>query len=472
MTRRELAFLILLLLELASVYSLNIQISRSLPTEIIVPDQFSTIQEAINNANEGDVVFINAGTYYEHIVVNKTISLVGEDSNTTIIDGNGTGIVVHIARDAVNVTGLSIRESGCWPEACIALDNVKNCVISANIVDNNNKTSVAFVGIFLHSSERNTITGNDVRNNPIGINVRQSSSNTVIENRVTHAHLGIQVCNTSNNNLVSGNNLTDCEIGVAVNQGSQHNRLFRNQIECSNETGIGIGVSSNNNLVVANAIADSYYGIRILSSSNNTLYHNRIIDNNIQGYVTGGYTNQWDNGYPSGGNYWSNCNKKDLFSDLDQNQPGSDGIGDTPYAIDSYNIDNYPLIGMLSEFKVISESTVQTISNSTIYDFQFNGTAVSFNVSGEDDTIGFCRICIPTAMMNATYRVFINRTEVSCRVLPFSNSTLNYVYFTYSHSIQEVIIIPEFPSFLILPLFMMATLPILFLYKRKMSART
>jgi len=466
-TRRELVFLILLLLGLASVYSLNIQVGRPLPTEIIVPDQFSTIQEAINNANEGDMVFIRAGTYYEHIVVNNTVSLVGEDSSTTIIDGNGTGIVVYVVRDAVNITGLSIRESGGWPEACILLNNVENCSLFGNIVDNSNKTSTAFVGIFLQSSEGNSVIGNDVRNNPIGINVRQSLNNTVMENRVAHAHLGIQVCNSSNSNLVSGNNLTNCEIGVAVNQGSQHNRLFRNQIECSNETGIGIGVSSNNNLVVANAIADSHYGIRILSSSNNTLYHNRIIDNNIQGYVTGGYTNQWDNGYPSGGNYWSNYNGKDLFSDPDQNQPDSDGIGDTPYTIDSYNIDNYPLMGMLSEFNVTSELNVQTISNSTISAFQFNGTAVSFNVSGEDGAIGFCRICIPTAMMNATYRVFANGTEVSCRVLPFSNSTHGYLYFTYSHSIQEVVIVSEFPSFLILPLSIITTLIAALALKRK-----
>jgi hypothetical protein len=79
---------------------------------------------------------------------------------------------------------------------------------------------------------------------------------------------------------------------------------------------------------------------------------------------------------------------------------------------------------------------------------------MSFDVSGENGTTGFCRICIPTALMNATYRVFVNGTEVSYNLLLSSNEAYSYVYFNYTHSTQEVIIIPEFPSFLILPLFM------------------
>jgi hypothetical protein len=90
------------------------------------------------------------------------------------------------------------------------------------------------------------------------------------------------------------------------------------------------------------------------------------MDNNIPAYVTGGYTNQWDNGYPSGGNHWSNYNGKDLFSDPEQNHLGSDGIGDMSCTIDSYNVDDYPLMGMFSDFNVTSEFSVQTISNSTI----------------------------------------------------------------------------------------------------------
>jgi hypothetical protein len=166
--------------------------------------------------------------------------------------------------------------------------------------------------------------------------------------------------------------------------------------------------------------------------------------------------NSWDNGFE--GNYWSN------YTGVDSNH---DGIGDSHHVIDAYNKDHYPLMGMFSDFNATSEHHVQTICNSTISDFKFNGTAISFNATGETDTTGFCRICIPRALMNETYQVFVNGTEAQCNLLPCSNTTHSYLYFTYNHSTQEVIIIPEFPSFLVLPLFMIATLLAVIVYRRK-----
>jgi len=85
---------------------------------------------------------------------------------------------------------------------------------------------------------------------------------------------------------------------------------------------------------------------------------------------------------------------------------------------------------------------------------------------------GFCRICIPTALMNATYKVYVNGTEVSCNLLPCSNETYSYLYFNYTHSTQEVIIIPEFPSLPIPLLFIMATLIAVIAYNRKPRVRS
>jgi hypothetical protein len=73
--------------------------------------------------------------------------------------------------------------------------------------------------------------------------------------------------------------------------------------------------------------------------------------------------------------------------------------------------------------------------------------------------------------MNATYRVFVNGTEVSCNLLSCSNETYSYLYFNYPHSTQEVIVVPEFPQLLILPIFMMATLLPVMVYKRKQVKR-
>ena len=217
--------------------------------------------------------------------------------------------------------------------------------------------------------------------------------------------------------------------------------------------GILLYSSSNYNSVSGNNINNAY-GIR-LSSSDNRFWHNNF-NNTQQVYINEFVHNFWDDG--SEGNYWSN------YTGVDSNH---DGIGDTAHSIYIYNTDRYPLMGIFSDFHATSEYHVQTICNSTISDFQFDGTAIRFYATGENGTTGFCRICIPTALMGGTYRVYVNGTEVFSNLLSCSNSTHSYLYFNYTHSTEEVIIIPEFPSFLILLLFMTPTLSTLKVCRRK-----
>jgi hypothetical protein len=81
------------------------------------------------------------------------------------------------------------------------------------------------------------------------------------------------------------------------------------------------------------------------SSFDNMIYHNSFVDNSHQVYVYSQSACIWDSGYPSGGNYWSDYAGVDIKSGPNQDLPGSDGIGDTPYVIDGSNQDNYPIMG-------------------------------------------------------------------------------------------------------------------------------
>lgn len=75
---------------------------------IIVPDDFPTINQAIQNAIDGDTVLVRQGIYNETIVIDKAITLKGEDTNSTIINGNKAGTVIQITHGNVTVTGLTI----------------------------------------------------------------------------------------------------------------------------------------------------------------------------------------------------------------------------------------------------------------------------------------------------------------------------------------------------------------------------
>jgi len=170
---------------------------------------------------------------------------------------------------------------------------------------------------------------------------------------------------------------------------------------------------------------------------NNIIYYNNF--NNTCQVRTHDSTNVWD--YGNQGNYWSDYAKQDL---------NGDGIGDEPYFIDVNNQDNHPLMGMFSDFNVTLEREtyqVTTICNSTISEFRFKIKAetgnriIGFNVTGKDSTVGFCRITIPTHLMNYPYIVLVDVDEIIPTLLDVSNEMYVHLYFTYIHSSHTIRII-------------------------------
>jgi parallel beta-helix repeat protein len=364
------------------------------------------------------------------------------------------GYVVLVNCTRITVKNLSLTNN----MQGVALAFTTNSTITNNNLINN------FDGIRLdHSSNNNLISGNNITaNTHYGIRFYYDpSANAMSKNNVVNNEYGSQLDGTPCNNTIYRNNITDNGSAIRLDYPS-NNTISANNVANNSEEGIGLYGSSSNNTVCGNNIVNNSYGIWFYASYANWIYHNNFIDNTPQVYPSF-IGNFWDAGYPSGGNYWSpQYDGTDIYSGLYQNETGSDGIRDAPYSQD-----NYPLMGMFSDFNVTSECHVQTICNSTISGFKFNGTAMSFLVTDKNGTAGFCRICIPTALMNNTFTVLVNSTVVDYYILSCSNDTHNYLYFIYAHSTQEVIIIPEFPSYVILPLFMIATLLIVIVYRRK-----
>jgi parallel beta-helix repeat protein len=132
----------------------------------------SYIQGLIDNASAGDTIYVPSGIYYENIIINKPINLVGEDKNSTIIDGGGSGNVVYISAQGVSVSGFTIRNG----DDGIKLYKSRRISIRGNIISNNGK------GIDLVISHFNTVKGNNISNNVYGVYLSNSRFNFIQKN--------------------------------------------------------------------------------------------------------------------------------------------------------------------------------------------------------------------------------------------------------------------------------------------------
>jgi parallel beta-helix repeat protein len=246
---------------------------------IIVPDDYPTIQEAINNAFDGDVIIVKNGTYYENVVVNKTVSLFAEDSSTTIIDGNGTGHVIDVVRDNVNITGFTVRRGGSIfspdYDAGISLNNTRGCTIS-----NNNITDNTCFGIHLLNSDQNTITGNNITHNGMyAVDLTTSNNNIISSNTATfNTNIAMGMHTTSHDNIITGNTIANNSYGIDAANAS-NNTISDNYIANNSETGLWIQDNANNNTLSGNTITGSQFGIKILNSIYTEIFNNTIVHN-------------------------------------------------------------------------------------------------------------------------------------------------------------------------------------------------
>jgi parallel beta-helix repeat protein len=179
--------LILLLNAMLTLLS-SIQPVRTEPATIIVPDNYPTIQEAINKANPGDTIYVRTGNYSERVIVNKRVTLIGEDRSTTIIDGGNIGTVVSVTANNVSISRFTVRNSGSGTEdngIRLEKDFRFAVIVDNNIVENNN-------GIFLEESNNNFIHANNIMNNTLaGIHLDSSYDNTMRANNITNNRGGI-----------------------------------------------------------------------------------------------------------------------------------------------------------------------------------------------------------------------------------------------------------------------------------------
>jgi parallel beta-helix repeat protein len=395
-------------------------------SNMIAPDRGDWNNLQINSVGHAEVKYCNItyGFYGIHLdsssnnnitdndISNNSVGfLLNSSSNNRItnnyISDNWGGILLWLQSNDNTITNNIFLNNSNG----IRLDSSSNNNITDNDISNNSN------GIYLDLSSNNKITDNNISNNSDGIHLDSSSNNNITNNTVFsngiaslcgiflekslnnyignndilfNFRYGIWLYRSLNNIIANNNILNNFEDGIRVWFDSLHNTIINNIISSNLEQGIDLGQSSNNR-ITNNYISDNSRGIYLWAASNdntitnnivlnnllgislgrpssplsfnNMIYHNNIIGNVNQSYDNTSNGNQWDNGYPEGGNYWSDFDESgegafDDYSGSDQNVLGSDGIvdkglptgGKNPYAIDSDSQDNYPLLNPLDNW--------------------------------------------------------------------------------------------------------------------------
>ena len=308
-------------------------------------------------------------------IFNNNASLVILDAVYCTLHDNRIIGAVQILGDSNNITQNYI-ETVEKPiihgedEAAIKIEGQLNNILSANIIVahggrngiivdggggnimlENYITAVSASGIELIGYGQSAI-GNKITNSLRGIYLKSVSDCLIAQNLITNNQYGVVLLGASEN-VISGNNITSNGFGVYSERDVTYrgvyvpvtgNNITGNVISMNTEASIYLNITSSANLVFLNNVTNNSLGIGFGDdASNNTIYSNNFVSNEIQAIVFPSIEH-WNLTYPSGSNYWSNYGGSDLNSGPYQNVTGRDDIGDTPFVIDENNLDYYPQI--------------------------------------------------------------------------------------------------------------------------------
>ncbi len=302
---------------------------------------------------------------------------VGYSSNVSFFDvklANNTEGFYVVSSDRIRIVGSNISTND---EHGVRLIGSTNAVLKGNVFWNNSQNSLWVAGSLKENFNHTIDNSNLVNGKPILYLF--DVSDTVVDN-MSLGHATLAYCDnitlsdismdngdllyfvqTINSSLI-GSSISNSWVGVRL-QFSDNNT-----VEGSRFAGNGDGIlafSSEGNVIVNNTLFNSTKGVEMYFSSNNKIFRNNFL-NNMNQSIDFRDGNSWDNGYPEGGNYWSDYGGVDLFGGQNQDVTGSDGIGDSPYVIDADSQDRYPLMNPVAT-SIVPTIAGASLTNSSLF---------------------------------------------------------------------------------------------------------
>jgi len=268
---------------------------------------FTTIQEAVDAATDSDEIMVSEGSYGEHVVLNKSIALIGESPENTVIDVNGTGSAIRIDSNGVNISGFMLTGGGKeMDDAGVLIVSQFNHLSQLNC--SNNRRGIRVLG-----NGNNTFTKCEFVDNQIGIEII-SNNNSISESTFMNNYYGTYISGIFNGPVVSNTTIFDNSLhwnGIGIQCSySSHNDILMNNISENSNSGIsllsssssvirknslasntwnGIQMQSSQDLhITKNSLSDGRKGISIGVTHNVTIVDNQIEDNEIGIFLMGG----------------------------------------------------------------------------------------------------------------------------------------------------------------------------------------
>ncbi len=354
-TRTVLYLMIALTLTLLLIHSAGS--SPAGPSTITVDNDggqdYTTIQQAIDNASDGDIIQVSPGTYNENVNVDKQLTLISTNGSavTHIVASCSSGSAVTLDHDSVTISGFNISGSTDMGISGIYISSSDNSVSNNKITKNN-------MGIYISSSD-NLVTDNTISENNEGICAHVSSGISVMNNTINDSYGSGIYLSTFRNCILKNNSIYENYYGIFLykteNSTIEHNTLSKNSI------GLIIMESNNNTAINNRIISNSVSGLELNKATESTIYNNYFNNSNNVKFTYNCSGNVWNISKTSGqniaggpylgGNYWLRPNGTG-FSQINNTDLNSDGICDEAYTLQSGQVDHLPLATASESIKV------------------------------------------------------------------------------------------------------------------------